>query len=148
MVPVEDAMGGRPDSTERTGRHPRPRTLGYRVCPSTPRAAAGLTAGCPGIRYGYPDEEETKCQESLSPHAVQDVDRWLKGQAERAAALPGATDVTDLVAIDGSNHAAVAFDVDDLDALKAVLSSVPPEMAAQAESHGVIVPTMTAYVQA
>ena len=52
-------------------------------------------------------------------HAVQDVDRWLKGKAERAAALPGATNVTDLVAMDGSNHAAVAFDIDDLDALKA-----------------------------
>src|SRR6516225_2033810 len=47
-------------------------------------------------------------------HAVQDVDRWLKGKAERAAALPGAADVTDLVAVDGSNHAAVAFDLDDL----------------------------------
>ena len=79
-------------------------------------------------------------------HAVQDVDRWLAGKAERAAALPGATDVTDLVAMDGSNHAAVAFDIDDLDALTAVLSSVPSEMAAQAESHGVIMP-MTAYVQ-
>jgi len=42
----------------------------------------------------------------------------------------------------------VAFDIDDLDALNAVLSSVPPEMAAQAESHAVIVSTMTAYVQA
>jgi muconolactone delta-isomerase len=80
-------------------------------------------------------------------HTVQDVDRWLRGRAERAAALPGATDVTDLVAMDGSNHAAVVFDIDDLDALKAVLSSVPPEMAAQAESHGVIMP-MTVYVQA
>jgi muconolactone delta-isomerase len=65
----------------------------------------------------------------------------------RAAALPGATDVTDLVAMDGSHHAAVAFDIDDLDALKTVLSSVPPEMAAQAESHGVIM-AMTVYVQA
>jgi hypothetical protein len=80
-------------------------------------------------------------------HAVQDVDRWLKGKDERAAALPGATAVADLVAMDGSNHAAVAFDFDDLDALKAVLSSVPPEMAAQAESHGVIMP-MTVYVEA
>jgi hypothetical protein len=80
-------------------------------------------------------------------HAVQDVDRWLKGKAERAAALPGATDVTDLVAMDGSNHAAVSFDIDDLDALKTVLSSVPPEMAAQAESHGVILP-MTVHVEA
>ena len=48
--------------------------------------------------------------------------------------------------MDGSNHAGVAFGIDDLDALKAVLSSVPPEMAAQAESHGVIVPTIAAYV--
>ena len=79
-------------------------------------------------------------------HAVQDADRWLGGKAERAAALPGATDVTDLVATDGSNHAAVVFDIDDLDALKAVLSSVPPEMAAQAQSHGVIMP-MTVYVE-
>ena len=80
-------------------------------------------------------------------HAVQDVDRWLGGRAERAAALPGATDTTDLVAMDGSNHAAVAFDIDDLGALKAVLSSIPPEMAAEAESHGVIMP-MTVYVEA
>lgn len=80
-------------------------------------------------------------------HAVQDVDRWLKGQAERAAALPGATDFTDLVAMDGSNHAAVVFDIDDLGALKEMLSSIPPEMASQAESHGVIMP-MTIYVEA
>ncbi len=80
-------------------------------------------------------------------HAVQDVDRWRRGKAERAAALPGATAVTDLVAMDGSDHAAVAFDFDDLDALKAVLSSVPPEMAAQAESRGVVMP-MTVYVEA
>ena len=80
-------------------------------------------------------------------HAVQDVDRWLGGKAERAAALPGATEVTDLVALDGSRHAAVMFDIDDLEPLKALLSSVPPEMAAQAESHGVIMP-MTVYVEA
>jgi hypothetical protein len=80
-------------------------------------------------------------------HAVQDVERWLGGKTERAAALPGATDVTDLVAMDGSNQAAVSFGVDDLDGLKAMLSSVPPEMAAQAESHGVIMP-MTVYVEA
>ena len=41
----------------------------------------------------------------------------------------------------------MAFDIDDLDALKAVLSALPPELAAQAESHGVIMP-MTVYVQA
>jgi hypothetical protein len=80
-------------------------------------------------------------------HAVQDVDRWLGGKAERAAALPGATNVTDLLALDGSKQAGVAFDFADLEALKNVLSSLPPELAAQAESHGVIAP-MTAYVEA
>ncbi len=80
-------------------------------------------------------------------HAVQDVDRWIGGKTERAAALPGATAVTDLVALDGSRHAAVTFDIDDPEALKALLSSVPPEIAAQAESHGVIMP-MTVYVEA
>jgi muconolactone delta-isomerase len=80
-------------------------------------------------------------------HAVQDVERWQKGKAERAAALPGAANLTDLVAMDGSNHAAVVFDFDDLDALKGVLSSIPPELAAEAESHGVIMP-MTVYVEA
>jgi muconolactone delta-isomerase len=80
-------------------------------------------------------------------HAVQDVDRWLRGKAERVAAMPGASDVTDLVAMDGSSQAAVMFDIDDLDAFKEMLSSLPPEAAAQAESHGVIMP-MTVYVQA
>ena len=49
---------------------------------------------------------------------------WGCRRGERAAALPGATDVTDLVAMDGSNRAAGAFDTDDLGVLKAVLSSV------------------------
>jgi hypothetical protein len=80
-------------------------------------------------------------------HAVQDRDRWLGGKAERAESLPGATGMTDLVALDGSNHAALTFDFDDLNALRAALSSIPPEVAAQAESHGVIMP-MTVYVEA
>jgi hypothetical protein len=79
-------------------------------------------------------------------HAVQDVDRWLAGNAERKAVLPGSTGLTDLVALDGSNQAAVAFDIDDLPALTAMLSSLPPEVAAQAESHGVVMP-MTVYVE-
>ena len=58
--------------------------------------------------------------------------------------MPGAIDVTDLVAMDGSNHAAVTFGIDDLDALKAVLSSGD---GGPAESHGVILP-MTIYVEA
>ena len=81
-------------------------------------------------------------------HAVNDIERWLSGAAERAAALPGATDVCDLVAMDGSNHAGVAFDIDDVGALQAMLSSMPPELAGQAESHGVVVSTMAVYVQA
>jgi muconolactone delta-isomerase len=80
-------------------------------------------------------------------HAVKDVQRWLAGKAERAAALPTITNVTDLVAVDGSNHAGVVFDVDDLDALTTMLASMPAEVAAQAEAHGVIQP-MSVYVQA
>lgn len=79
-------------------------------------------------------------------HDIRDVDRWLAGKDERAAAMPGATGVTDLVALDGSTKAAVTFETDDLDALKAMLESMPPEVAAQAESHGVI-PPFTVYVE-
>jgi len=79
-------------------------------------------------------------------HAIQDVDRWLRGKDERAAALPGATSVTDMVALDGSKQAAVSFVIDDVDALTAMMSSMPPDLAAQAESHGVIMP-MTVYVE-
>ena len=81
-------------------------------------------------------------------HGVQDVQRWLSGKAERAAALAGATNVADLVALDGSNLAAVAFDIDDLHAFKALLSAMPPDMVAQAESHGVVMSTMTVYFEA
>jgi hypothetical protein len=81
-------------------------------------------------------------------HAVQDVARWLDGKAERATAIPGATNVTDFVAMDAGQHAAVTFDVDDVEALKAMLSALPPDMAAQAESHGVVTSTVTVYVEA
>ena len=81
-------------------------------------------------------------------HAVQDIGHWLRGKTERASALPGAKNVTDLVAMDGSNHAGVALELNDIDALKAMLSAMPPEVAAQAESHGVVVSTMTVYVEA
>ena len=80
-------------------------------------------------------------------HAVQDVDRWLRGKDERAASLPGATNVTDLVALDGSKQAGVAFDIDDVDTLTAMLSSMPPDVAAKAESHGVVMP-LAVFVEA
>lgn len=80
-------------------------------------------------------------------HAVHDLDRWLQGRDERAAAFPGGSYVADLVAMDGSNQAGVLADVDDLDDFKAFLSSMPPEVASQAESHGVIQP-FAVFVQA
>jgi len=49
--------------------------------------------------------------------------------------------------MDGSKQAAVSFDVDDVGSLTAMLSAMPPEVAAQAESHGVIMP-MTVFVEA
>ena len=72
----------------------------------------------------------------------------MRGKTERASALPGAKNVTDLVAMDGSNHAGVAFELDDLDALETMLLAMPPEVAAQAESHGAVLSTMTVYVEA
>jgi hypothetical protein len=80
-------------------------------------------------------------------HAVQDVERWLRGKAERASALPDVTNVSDLVAVDGSNHAGVTFDIDDVGALNAMLSALAPDMAAQAESHGVVMSTMAVYLE-
>ena len=73
-------------------------------------------------------------------HAIHDLDRWLKGKDERAAAFPGGSYITDLVAMDGSKQAGVLAEVDDLDSFKEFLSSMPPEVAAQAENHGVIQP--------
>jgi hypothetical protein len=82
-------------------------------------------------------------------HAVVDIERWLKGKAERAAAIESGsgTNVTDYVAHDGSNKIAVTADVHDLDALGAMLASPPPEMVATMEEHGVVPPIM-AYVAA
>ena len=42
-------------------------------------------------------------------HAVLDIDRWLQGKAERAAAIESGSgsNVTDYVAHDGSNNIAV-----------------------------------------
>jgi hypothetical protein len=82
-------------------------------------------------------------------HAVVDVERWLKGKADRAAAIEAASgsNVTDYVAQDGSNNIAVSADVTDLAAAQAMLSSPPPEVAATMEEHGVI-PPFTAYIEA
>jgi hypothetical protein len=80
-------------------------------------------------------------------HAVVDIERWLKGKAERAAAIGSfGTNVTDYVAADGSNTIAVTADVHDLAGAQAMMASPPPETAAAMESHGVI-PPLTAYIE-
>ena len=82
-------------------------------------------------------------------HAVVDVPRWLEGKAERAAVIESASgsNVTDHVAVDGSNNIAVTAHVADLDAMNAMMASPSPEDLALMEKHGVVQP-ITAYVEA
>ena len=82
-------------------------------------------------------------------HAVVKLDRWLEGKSERAAAIESGTgsNVTDYVARDGSNNIAITADVQDIDALQAMLASPTPEVAAAMEAHGVVQP-ISAYVAA
>ena len=82
-------------------------------------------------------------------HAVEDIDRWLQGKAERAAAIESGTgsNVTDFVAHDGSTNVAITADVADLAALQDMLASPSPETLAAMQAHGVVQP-ITAYVEA
>ncbi|MGE5272430.1 MAG: hypothetical protein ACM3QU_01485 [Verrucomicrobiota bacterium] len=82
-------------------------------------------------------------------HAVEDVERWLAGKADRAAAIQSATgsNVTDYVAHDGSNNIAVTADIADPEAARAMLASPPPDVAANMAKHGVV-PPITAYIEA
>ena len=81
-------------------------------------------------------------------HNVVDVDKWLQFKSERAEAISGmgASNVVDHVAADGSNTVAVATEMDDVEGLRAALSSPPPELLAIMESHGVV-PPLTIYVE-
>lgn len=81
-------------------------------------------------------------------HNVVDVDRWLKGESERADAmgLMRGVNVVGHVAQDGSNAVAISSDVDDVEAMLTALSSPPAEMAATMEGHGVL-PPLTVYVE-
>jgi hypothetical protein len=85
----------------------------------------------------------------VATHAVQDVEKWLKGKADRAEAIGSASgsNVTDYVAADGSNNIAVTADVADLDAMQAMLASPPPDLLARMQEHGVV-PPITAYFEA
>ena len=82
-------------------------------------------------------------------HAVEEMDRWLAGKGERAAAIESGTgsNVTDYVAADGSNNIAITADVADVDAFNAMLASPPPDVRARMEEHGVVQPLAT-YIQA
>jgi hypothetical protein len=74
-------------------------------------------------------------------HKVVDMERWLKGKAERASIISRyATQVTDHVAADGSNTIAVTADVHDMAGLQAMMASPAPEDAAAMERHGVLPP--------
>ena len=81
-------------------------------------------------------------------HAVQDIDRWLQGKAERAAAIESGTgsNVTDFVAQDGSNKIAITADVADAEAMKSMLAAPPAEAVEQMEAHGVV-PPLTVYIE-
>ena len=81
-------------------------------------------------------------------HAVQDIERWLHGKAERAEAIESGTgsNVTDYVAQDGSNNIAITADVADLEAMKSMLAAPPPEVVARMEAHGVVQP-LTVYIE-
>ena len=81
-------------------------------------------------------------------HAVQDIDRWLQGKTERAAAIESGTgsNVTDYVAQDGSKNIAVTTDVADVDAMKSMLAAPPAEVIARMEAHGVVQP-LTVYIE-
>ena len=81
-------------------------------------------------------------------HAVQDIDRWLQGKAERAAAIESGTgsNVIDYVAQDGSNNIAICADVADVSAMTSMLAAPPAEVVERMEAHGVVQP-LTVYIE-
>ncbi|HYX76754.1 MAG TPA: hypothetical protein VE757_06215 [Gaiellaceae bacterium] len=81
-------------------------------------------------------------------HAVEDIDRWLQGKAERRAGIEAGTgsNVTDYVAQDGSKNIAITADVADVAAMESLLSAPPADILALMESHGVVQP-ITVYVE-
>jgi hypothetical protein len=80
-------------------------------------------------------------------HKVIEIERWLKGKEERAAAFADyATDVRDYVSIDGSNEIAISADVHDMEGAQAMLAAPPADVVEKMESHGVVQP-ITIYVE-
>lgn len=81
-------------------------------------------------------------------HAVEDVERWLKGKEERVEVLGDfGTNVKDYVAADGSPNIAVSVDVHDMEGMQAMMASPSDEAKALMQKHGVV-PPFTAYIEA
>lgn len=80
-------------------------------------------------------------------HKVIEIERWLKGKDERAAAFADyASDVRDYVAMDGGNEIAITADVHDMEGAQAMLASPPADVVEKMESHGVLQP-ITVYIE-
>jgi hypothetical protein len=81
-------------------------------------------------------------------HAVEDIERWLQGKAERSAAIESGSgsNVTDYLAADGSTNIAITADVSDVAAMQEMLTSPSPQVLAAMQSHGVVQP-ITAYIE-
>ena len=80
--------------------------------------------------------------------AVNDVEEWLKFKAEMVPAMSAvASDGSSYVAMDGSNQVASTWDVPDMEAFRAALNSLPPEMAEAAQRAGMIPSTTVIYIK-
>ena len=80
-------------------------------------------------------------------HKVIEIERWLKGKDERVAAFADyATDVTDHVAMDGSNEIALTANIHDMEGAQAMLAAPPADVVEKMESHGVVQP-ITVYIE-
>lgn len=76
-------------------------------------------------------------------HPVFDIERWLKGKEERVTAFSSfAKNVTDHVALDGSNNVAISADTDDIMGAQAMMDWASAEAASQARSRGIRLPMM------
>ena len=114
---------------------------------SPKRILAVHLVGVPAIRRPDVLLEGAGMPKLVITHAVVDLERWLAGKAERVTAFSQfATQVTDHVALDGSNTIAITADVHDLAGAQAMMASPPPETAAAMERHGVIQP-LTVYIE-
>jgi hypothetical protein len=114
----------------------------------TPILAAFAAGGAPAIRLSRrASDKGVEMPKIVITHAVKDIETWLKGKAERAAVIGRyGTNVTDHVAMDGSNNVAVTADLHDVAGAQAMMASPSPEDAAAMERHGVI-PPMTAHIE-